>query len=286
MIACAQRSYQRLLKRVRTLYDEVMPENQVILDLIFPHVFDRGGYVGQFSDNSAEELLLLADQSGMGPDTRVLDLGCGAGGPACFWAWQRGSPVVGVDCSRVQHERAEARARALGLEGRVRFILGDALTTPLPDAAFDVVVGTGAWCHMPPRPLFRRVRQLLRVGGRIAFLERVKLRRLAPGMRRLLLDAWACPALHSIGQYRADLTRCGFQGVEIIDLTSSFAVWQRRSVAVRRELEGAITRIAGESYYRTTLALASYEADATAGGHLGYALFVAVWHGPLARLEA
>ena len=55
---------------------------------------------------------------------RVLDVGCGTGENALFFA-SRGLHVTGLDASAVAIDRAQAKARTRGLS--VRFIQGDAL---------------------------------------------------------------------------------------------------------------------------------------------------------------
>ena len=52
---------------------------------------------------------------------RVLDLGCGLGGPACILAGKYGAHVVGTDLESPLIERARRRAAKRGLGDRTRF---------------------------------------------------------------------------------------------------------------------------------------------------------------------
>lgn len=76
----------------RRLYDEAMADNVVVHDLVYPAVFGDEEYVGQFSDNSASELLALGKALALPVGSRVLDIGCGRGAVAAFLAerfgWQ------------------------------------------------------------------------------------------------------------------------------------------------------------------------------------------------------
>src|SRR5947209_2113212 len=49
---------------------------------------------------------VLADQAGVGHESRVLDAGCGIGGSAIWLAERRGANVVGVNVNEKQVARA------------------------------------------------------------------------------------------------------------------------------------------------------------------------------------
>lgn len=67
---------------------------------------------------------------------RALDVGCGEGADA-IWLAAGGWTVTAVDVSEVALDRARAAADEAGVV--VEWIGGDALTTPLPAGAFDLV---------------------------------------------------------------------------------------------------------------------------------------------------
>ncbi len=79
------------------------------------------------------------------PGNRALDLCCGTGDLALALA-RRGADVTGMDFSPAMLEIAEAR-RQRNLKSQIsnlKFMPGDALQIPFPDASFDVVtVGYG-----------------------------------------------------------------------------------------------------------------------------------------------
>jgi SAM-dependent methyltransferase len=76
------------------------------------------------------------------PDCRVLDIGCGTGGPARYLAHTYGCRVEGIDLTRELVETGQVLTQRRGLADRVTLLLGDALELPYPDLAFDVV-----WCQ-------------------------------------------------------------------------------------------------------------------------------------------
>ncbi len=67
----------------------------------------------------------LARDAAIGPDDRVLEIGCGWGGFAEFAAREIGCRVTGLTISREQHDFASARIAAAGLSDKVDIQLRD-----------------------------------------------------------------------------------------------------------------------------------------------------------------
>lgn len=98
------------------------------------------------------------------PPARLLEIGCGVGTNARFFA-AAGYEVVGVDLSTTAIDRAVAHADS----GAVRFEVLDVLREPLPEGPFDVVVDRGCFhvfdAHEDRRTFVDRVATALRPGG-------------------------------------------------------------------------------------------------------------------------
>lgn len=90
-----------------------------------------------------EKLMLLGQVCRVGEGTRVLDLACGKGEMLCRWAGEYGSLGHGVDVSEIFLAAARERAAALGVTGRVTYVLGDA-GTYTDERRYDVVSCLGA----------------------------------------------------------------------------------------------------------------------------------------------
>ena len=71
---------------------------------------------------------------------RVLDFGCGIGGPAFFLARNYGANVVGTDLEPQLIELAKQRAKNYGLEAKTEFQVVEAGPLGFPDESFDFVV--------------------------------------------------------------------------------------------------------------------------------------------------
>ena len=109
----------------------------------------------------------------LGSGARVLDLATGTGDLAFQVARKHPEvTLVGLDPSREMLVRAEAKARAFGLDSRVRFVLGDAERLPLEDASFDAVSMAFGIRNVPDRPrALAEIARVTRRGGRVAILE-------------------------------------------------------------------------------------------------------------------
>ncbi len=105
-----------------------------------PTAFWEEKYAGSSGIWSGEPNRALVDEAaGLAPG-RALDLGCGEGADA-LWLAGRGWTVTGLDLSPTALGRAEAAARAGGLDDRVRWRvadLADPATWP-DDAPYDLV---------------------------------------------------------------------------------------------------------------------------------------------------
>jgi ubiquinone/menaquinone biosynthesis C-methylase UbiE len=104
------------------------------------------------------------DTAGVGPERRLLDVGCRPG-LAAQVAAQRGARVAGLDAA----EASLAIARERTPEGD--FLAGEMEELPWPDDTFDVVTGFNAFQFAAdPVNALREARRVARSGGRVAML--------------------------------------------------------------------------------------------------------------------
>jgi SAM-dependent methyltransferase len=116
----------------------------------------------------------LAAAAGLDPSTRVLDLGCGIGGPARYLAATFGCKVTGVDLSPDFIEAASYLTARCGLSDRIAYQAGDALHLPFEDASFDTVFLLHVAMNIEDRnALYTEVRRVLAPGGQLAIYDLV-----------------------------------------------------------------------------------------------------------------
>lgn len=98
------------------------------------------GYMAPGGPGNVARLLDGTDPAGK----RILDVGCGIGGPAFEMARTHGAHVVGIDLEAPLIDRALAAARAHGLQDQCQFQTVEAGPLPFPDGSFDIVLSSGA----------------------------------------------------------------------------------------------------------------------------------------------
>ncbi len=137
----------------------------------------------------------LARKSGIGPATRVLDLGSGLGGSARYLAHTYGCRVHGVDLSPERCSEAESLTQLVGLQHLVTFEFGDMTELALPPTQFDVLWDQGSWVHLADKQGFiRKWAPCLRSRGRIAaedaYLKRVPSSSAETELLEILEQSW------------------------------------------------------------------------------------------------
>jgi cyclopropane fatty-acyl-phospholipid synthase-like methyltransferase len=132
-----------------------------------------GEDIGQFGWTTADEMRHFFELLQLGPQSRVLDVACGSGGPTLFMARSTGCSATGVDITYSGIHSAGETAAALDLASRATFQQVDA-GGPLPfdDGSFDAVTCIDAIDHFQDRvSLFKEWYRVLRPGGRILFTD-------------------------------------------------------------------------------------------------------------------
>lgn len=167
-------------------------------------------------DRTVKERLVSA--ANLQPDQRVLDLGCGTG--TLSLRVKRACPgveVSGVDADPRMLRAAVAKAKRAGVE--VTFTRGFAESLPFADGAFDRVVSSLFFHHLPPAAKAAAMGEAFRVlapGGEIHIADWGRpggpiMRFLFLGIR--LLDGWENTAAHSRGELPALIAANGFGDV-------------------------------------------------------------------------
>lgn len=91
----------------------------------------------------------LSDHLARSADTRLLDVGCGRGGPAIHLTDQCGFDVTGIDL--VPHNVARARENAARRDVDAEFVVGDATRLPFASGSLDACVAIDSLVYLPDR---------------------------------------------------------------------------------------------------------------------------------------
>src|SRR5579862_20591 len=132
-----------------------------------------GEDLGQTSWVNKEESEEIVKLLKLGPESQVLEIGCGSGRYALNVACRVGCRVIGMDLNGPGIARARKLAAAEGLGERVSFEHADASKLlRFADGQFDAVFSNDALCHIPARDaLLREMRRVLKPRGRMLFSD-------------------------------------------------------------------------------------------------------------------
>jgi SAM-dependent methyltransferase len=205
-----RRHYRRL---VRTYYESVTDVYREAWGESFHFAIFQG------SEPLRDALLAterrIADDGAFHDGMLLLDVGCGVGGPALNIAAHSRARVVGLNLVERQIAVARERTAARGLGPLVRFVAGDGMAMPFPDAAFDGLYIFEAGCQMPDKARFyEECARVLKPGAVFLGLDWMRRDGLDPGD----VDRWIEPIcrLHGVPDLVAPeeleehLARAGF----------------------------------------------------------------------------
>lgn len=184
---------------------------------------------------SIDATLRIAELCGIGPDSTVLDVGCGVGYGPIYLARTFGCRVVGVDLYASMVERARERVRREGMGDRVEVRQGDMMDLPFEEGQFDVVMAESVIAFAPDktRALAEFVR-VLKPGGMVGFTEVTWARAPGPALLAQLPDLLG----ENFETYDLDGWRARVEAAGLEDVTA-----EARPVNVRGEAKGRMERI-------------------------------------------
>lgn len=179
--------------------------------------------------DATRELAALAD---IQPGARVLDIGCGVGGPARTLAAEYNCSVTGIDIVEEYCRTAELFTNRVGLSDRVQFRHGNALDLPFETAQFDVVWLIHTLLNIPPTgPAFDEAARVLKPGGTLALYDICA----GPGGDPIFPVPWAAePSLSHLDppeHLQEIILDRGFTEIAWRDVTEPSLEWFRNVVA-------------------------------------------------------
>jgi SAM-dependent methyltransferase len=167
----------------------------------------------------------LAERAGISEGSTGVDLCCCNGAGMRFLVRFRNvARMTGVDATERVVERGRRRTEQEGFSDRIRFVVGDATNTGLPEGSADFVWGEDAWCYVEDKGhLIAEAARLVRPGGTVAFTDWVAgAQPLDAEEAERYLRFMKFPNILSIDDYRSLLEEHGCR-VEVAEDTGRFA---------------------------------------------------------------
>ena len=122
--------------------------------------------VDEFHIGGRQATVDFAEQLGVRRGMHLLDVGCGLGGAARYFAHEHGCRVTGIDLTEEYVRVANALARRVGLADQVSYQEGSALSLPLAPGSIDGAYMLHVGMNVAEKSaLFAEVRKVLKPQG-------------------------------------------------------------------------------------------------------------------------
>jgi len=224
--------------------DEYYDNMITMLELIWGE-----GYMAPGGSGNVEKMFIGIETAGK----RILDIGCGLGGPAFEMANTFGADVVGIDLEVPLIKRATEAATKMGLQDRCKFRIVEAGALDFPDQSFDIVTSSGAITQISDKAnIFRECFRVLKPGGYFTCYDWTKSEEpLSEDMFYWFKMEGLTYALETLEEYKVHLKKIGYIDVTIKDASK----WYRNQVRKEYEL------MKGRLYPRMVELLGQKDAD-------------------------
>ena len=184
---------------------------------------------------------------------KVLDIGCGIGGPAFVLASKYGAHVTGIDVEPQLIDDAKVRAERLGLSAQCDFVKVEPGPLDFPDNSFDVVFSSGVIMTVDDKEqVLSEALRVLKPGGVLTVYDWMKPEgEYSEAMRYWFKMERITYSMKTFAEYEEMLRDAGFIDIELKDRSE----WYRQKVQEEYE------QIKSELYPRMLEVLGQEEAD-------------------------
>ena len=184
---------------------------------------------------------------------KILDIGCGIGGPALEMARTYGAHVTGIDLERPLIDRAISAAQGAGFSEQTDFQTVEVGPLPFKDETFDVVMTSGALTQTKDKAaVFHDCRRVLVPGGIMSCYDWTRTdKEYSDDMHYWFKMEGLTFALETLENYGQILADCGFVDVSIEDASD----WYRKRAREEYEI------IKGDLYPRMVELIGSDDSE-------------------------
>lgn len=210
-------------------------------------------YMGESCEEATERHeYYLALRAGWNHKHKLIDLGCGVGGPLRNMVRFTGAQVTGINNNAYQISRAKRHDARFGLDHLTDYIRTDFTTMPIADASVDGAYAIEATCHAAdPVKLFKEILRVLKPGAVFACYEWVlthhydhtneEHRR----VRHAIELGNGLPSLNTDATIKKNLEEAGFVLEDMFDMCEKFESGRPQNHTWYEPLQGSYTRVSG-----------------------------------------
>ena len=188
-------------------------------------------------------------------DMRVIDVGCGIGGPMRRVVGETGVKAVGVNKSQIQLDKAESLNAEAGLSHKIDLLSASFMDMgAIADEEFDRGYAIESTCHAPDKVgAFTEINRVLKPGALLWGQEMCLTDRFDPdndrhlATKRDLMHGIALKEIATMGEVDRALEAAGFEVIESSDLAvdenSTVTPWYQPMESRGSTLDNALRRI-------------------------------------------
>lgn len=206
---------------------------------------------GQNGWQTADELDHFIESLALGPESSLLDVACGSGGPSLRIAEKTGASVTGIDIHRDGISTAEAAARERDLTSRATFRQGDASRElPFQAGTFDAILCIDAINHLPDRAqVLSEWARVLKPGGRLLYTDPIVVTGWLSDEEMRIRSSIGFFLFVPLGVNERLLETAGLEVVAVEDRTENMASMARRWREAREQRAADMRRIEGDEAF-------------------------------------
>jgi cyclopropane fatty-acyl-phospholipid synthase-like methyltransferase len=210
-----------------------------------------GEDIGQNSWLTSDEQDRFLQWLELAPGKILLDVACGAGGPALRIAAATGCSIVGIDAHKEALTTAGSLAAQRGLAERAEFRGIDATgLLPFSDASFDAITCIDAINHFSDRPrVIAEWARLLKLGGRLLFTDPITLTGPLTNAEVAVRSSAGVYLFVPHGYDECVIAQCGLQLLVCEDVTANMAKVAEARHTARESRSDALREIEGDQAY-------------------------------------
>ena len=161
--------------------------------------------------------------SGVGLEgKKILDVGCGLGGPLRYLAEKHRVDIIGVDIEPDVIFEAQQIHFEKPLKGTLSFQVIENGNYPFANEFFDIIFGKESWLHIENKPIFfKTLYPLLKPGGRLMCTDWMHADPIySEDMKRFLIIDGLTFHLTTTEEYKDALASAGFKHITFEDIST------------------------------------------------------------------
>jgi len=236
-------------------------------------IFDKPGI--SIRDAARHAVTYLAGRLDiLGPNSTLIDLGCGFGGPVRQLVSEYGCRAIALNASSLELEAMAKTNDTEGLADKIRPLEGNYEDIPLNDAEVDIAWSQEAFLHCGDRArLMREVFRILRPGGEFVFADPMATPTAPREVLQPMLDRANLVSFGTVDGYLADAKAAGFVDKGYEDRTEDFLINYRTIVAETRARHNELKQEISEAFLEKIGDGMQYWVDGGEAGHMVWGSF-------------